>query len=583
MTGNTWIHTPLIPIGDVVRFGKFIGSGSVANVAFYGTTELSSYISGIQAGSGAGDVAVNAVISINDITIPTGANYIAFSTNGNNYASITVVTVQLTGGLKDRVSTLESTVSTIEGQIDDAVLVTAQTLTDAKKEQARENIDAASETEVDEALNGTTTQISTDYNDAGYIKLSDGSIVTGNTWIHTPLIPVETVKEFGKIEGHGSVAAIAFYGTTELSSYISGASGGTAPGNCPVGRMVLMSEITIPEGANYVAFSTNGNTYSVLTIKTEVSTPGLNDKVADLEGRVEDLEEVEDVSVHYTAQVLTESQKAQARANIGIADTNKYVHFSLDDCTFWTDLIDNENNYDSCFDNSVLEKLKEFHDAYGHCFTLNCFIVSGEQSIADVPNKWASEFAANKDWLRFAFHGTTTTETFSNTDSAVLKGYYDTFVTAILKMTGTYDCIDRVTRLSSYSGNVSTNIPAIRDTDCGIVGLLTNDRDVNLSVGTSYNLSAAKNEYLHTHDKMYDADSLLWFIRTEFRLESASILPSVLNTAKYANFRPVVEIFWHETTGWASNYAFTTWLKPAFDWLAENGYKNVFTSDLLVI
>ena len=584
-TGNTWIHTPLLPIGNIVQFGKFKANSAVANIAFYATSELSSYISGIRAGADANpEVPTDSDILMSVVTVPDGANYIAFSTNGSNYANINVVTQGASvRGLVDDVSDLEDRVEDVEDIIEDVVLVTEQTFTNTQKEQARENIDAASATEVDEALNGTTEQTTTNYNEAGYIKLADGSIVTGNTWIHTPLIPVGTVIEFGKIKGHGSVAAVAFYATQELSSYISGITGGASEGDCPLDRMVSMSEITIPSGTNYVAFSTNGNNYPVLTVKTEVETPGLNDKVADLEERVEDLEEIQDVSVHYTAQVLTESQKAQARTNIGITDTNKYVHFSLDDCTFWADLIDNENNYDSCFDNSVLARLKVFHDSYGLCFTLNCFIVSGVQSIEDVPDKWASEFAANKDWLRFAFHGTDTNETFDNTDSAVLKGYYDTFVTAIFKMTGTYDCIDRITRLSSYSGNISTNIPAIRDTDCGIVGLLTNDRDVNLTPGNSYGLSPTQNAYIHSHDRMYDNTTMLHFIRTVRRLENYDVVPSALNTAKYANFRPIVEIFWHETTGWASDYAFTTWLKPWFDWLAENGYKNAFTSDILLI
>ena len=34
-------------------------------------------------------------------------------------------------------------------------------------------------------------------------------------------------------------------------------------------------------------------------------------------------------------------------------EQEKYAHFSVDDCLFWKDLIDNENNYDSCFDNSI--------------------------------------------------------------------------------------------------------------------------------------------------------------------------------------------------------------------------------------
>ncbi|MBR1789667.1 MAG: hypothetical protein IJ762_10875 [Bacteroidaceae bacterium] len=260
----------------------------------------------------------------------------------------------------------------------------------------------------------------------------------------------------------------------------------------------------------------------------------------------------------------------------------KYVHFSLDDCTFWTDLIDNEATYTSCFENAKLAKLKQFHEEFGIVVTLNCFIVSGDYSISDVPSKFAAEFAANKDWLRFSFHGTTTTETFGGTDAIVLKGYYDTFVEAIFKMTGTYDCIDRVVRLSSYTGNLE-NILALRDTNCGITGLLCSDNDVNKDVRHSYYLTEAQDNYLHHHDKLYDVEHNLWFFRTVRRLENSSIPPTALNTPLYANFRPFLEIFFHETTGWQSNYSYNNTLKPWFSWLNENGYQHAFTADIMHI
>ena len=422
-----------------------------------------------------------------------------------------------------------------------------------------------------EILNGSSAQKTTEYTNAGYIAYADGSIVTGNTWIHSDLIPFENFISVTKLIFNGSVSSIAFYDANR--GYISGINAGTG-----ISDPTLKAGITAPSGTAYIAFSTNSSSASLSVTYTDVVV-GLVDKV-------DEMESSEGSTVKFTEQLLTPSQQSQARENIGIVNANKYVHFSLDDCTFWADLIINENTYTSCFDNSVLARLKTFHDTYGHCYTLNCFIVATvsdvEYSIANVPSKFASEFAANKDWLRFAFHGTTTDETFGSTDAATLLGYYNTFVTAIHTMTGTYECIDKVTRLSSYTGSLS-NITALRDAKCGITGLLTNDRDVSLSVGTSYYLSSAQNNYMHTHDVMFDGTNLLWFFRTQRRLENDTIEPSALASLNWANFTPILEIFWHETTGWAGNYAFTTWLKPWFDYLKENGYQNAFTADIMKI
>ena len=559
VTGNTWIHSDFIPLADFVRAGVFQNHGSVALIAFYSAADFSTYISGLNGAGYQGQT-----VSKSSLTIPANANYVVFSTDSSKY-TLSVVTALLSGGLIDRINSIESDVDGLDDGIDNLIV---NDLTTGGTNKA---LSAQQGKVLGEVLNGIPAQsITTIYSLSGYIAAADGSIVTGNTWVHSDLIPWSNFVSATKLIFNGSVASVAFYNSNR--AYISGINSGTG-----IPDPTLKASLTPPSGTEYVAFSTNGST-NTLSVTYMESQSGLID-------RVEDLENGQNGMLKYTEQTLTPSQQLQARENIGIADAgnvNKYVHFSLDDCTFWADLITNESNYDSCFDNSVLGRLKEFHDAYGHCYTLNCFIVSGAASIADVPSKWAAEFQANKDWLRFAFHGTDTEETFGSTTPEVLLGYYNTFVTAIHTMTGTYECIDKVTRLSSYTGNAS-NIAAIRDAKCGITGLLTNDRDVLLSAGSSYYLDSTQNGYMHTHDKMYDGTNMLWFFRTQRRLENDTIAPSALASLDWANFTPFIEIFWHETTGWSGSYAFTTWLKPWFDYLKENGYQNAFTADVMKI
>ena len=242
---------------------------------------------------------------------------------------------------------------------------------------------------------------------------------------------------------------------------------------------------------------------------------------------------------------------------------NKFAHFSLDDCTFWNDLTQNANTYTSIFNNSLLYDLKTLHEQYGAKFSLFCFIEDGAASIADVTDKFADEFKANKDWLRFGFHGTNTSETFGSADAATVKGYYDTFVTAIYKMTGDYDCIDRVTRLSSFSGNINV-CKAIRDTNCGVSGLLCNDDDYN-----SYYLSTDQNNYVNKRCKFYDATNFISFIKSIKRLESNAITVSDLEGIAIQNRLPIYEFFTHQTQ-WSGTLK--TKVASFMEWLKENDF-----------
>ena len=247
-------------------------------------------------------------------------------------------------------------------------------------------------------------------------------------------------------------------------------------------------------GQNVATFTTGANTRFV---RFNSQTIGYEKPQLELGSYATEYEEydskMESVRIANIEKILNDVSKQ--------VNVTKFVHISLDDCVFWSDLIDNEQTYTSCFENEKLAKLKEYHEQYGCVFTLNCFIVNGSKSIADVPSKFVEEFRANKDWLKFAFHGTTDTETYENDNVKNITTQYNTFVTAIYKMTGDYDCIDRVTRLSSYTGSLN-NVLALRDCKCGITGLLTSDAD-----GTSYYLDVNQRNYINSHCKIYDVDN----------------------------------------------------------------------------
>ena len=222
----------------------------------------------------------------------------------------------------------------------------------------------------------------------------------------------------------------------------------------------------------------------------------------------------------------------------------RLVHFSVDDCVFWNDLITNESNYSSCFENTQLGYWKKLHDLFGVCVTLNCFCTNSTSSIADVPDKWAAEFAANAYWLKFAFHAEDSS-TYYDTDKVdAITASYNTFVTAIIKMTGTPDAIDPITRLGFYSGTLA-NVQAIRDAKCGVTGLLTSD-DTRIS----YYLATAQNTFILGHNMLFDADNQILFVHTMPRLESVGDTTAALSSylsKDWQNQNEVLEFFTHET------------------------------------
>lgn len=86
------------------------------------------------------------------------------------------------------------------------------------------------------------------------------------------------------------------------------------------------------------------------------------------------------------------------------ADVKK-VHFSIDDVNYvLKDITKNQEKYDSLFEHSFFHYLKELHDIYGTICTLYCFYELNDFALNSVTAKYADEFSANYEWLKFGFH-----------------------------------------------------------------------------------------------------------------------------------------------------------------------------------
>ena len=85
----------------------------------------------------------------------------------------------------------------------------------------------------------------------------------------------------------------------------------------------------------------------------------------------------------------------------------KMYNFFIDDNVFFFDDIC-RHKFNSVFDNFYLAGLKKAHERFGTGFTLNTFYHNWHHpqfDLSQFPDRYRTEFEANSDWLRLAFHG----------------------------------------------------------------------------------------------------------------------------------------------------------------------------------
>jgi hypothetical protein len=211
-------------------------------------------------------------------------------------------------------------------------------------------------------------------------------------------------------------------------------------------------------------------------------------------------------------------------------------------------------------------------------FTLNTFNTIGANTnnyypsgynISDVPTKFQSEFQANKDWLKFAFHAEDEDSNY-NTSTGILTSY-NTFVSAIYQLTGDYECIDRITRLGYFGGSLE-NISLIKNADYGIIGLYGADDDR----AYDYYLSLADYSALRHKGKFIDIDNSLIFIKTQSRTFSIG----KTNVEKNPMQRKITEFFEHEYSWIGSESNLKNRLLDLANWAKQLGYMFYYPYDI---
>jgi hypothetical protein len=255
-------------------------------------------------------------------------------------------------------------------------------------------------------------------------------------------------------------------------------------------------------------------------------------------------------------------------------------HMSFDDVYLvLKDLTENANTYTSIFENEFLAWLKKMHETYGVKFSLYCFYTdtSDGWTMDDATTAFAAEFKENADWLRFGFHahqqGINYAEGSARHDKAAED--YTLTINALVNITGSHRCIDRMPRLHNYAGTLEA-CKALRDVPCGCVGFLT-AMDYSVDEGRdSYYFDADTNKYMHLHDYYFDAFNQLHFVKTSLSSGYGLDYSELMNNVKYANINRHVELFTHENQ---LTDGMKTYYESVIAALAANGYKSVFWMD----
>lgn len=347
--------------------------------------------------------------------------------------------------------------------------------------------------EIDSEINGEISEETGSslfiYN--AYIR-TDGTNNSGTGWRRSDFIDIDKFVSC-KVWLHPSVASIAFYSSKDLSTFLGYAGSGSHGTEGTFNK----ADVTIPSGSKYVIISTenSGTTrpYTASSITTkEITSNGLKQRVDILEDRQD-------------------------------AGKNKgFAHISFDDVVYCLhDITQNENTYTSIFDNDFFALLKTLHDTYGAVFSLFVFLedaTTGEHAtgwtLANTTTKFATEFSANAEWLKFGLHSLNKNYNYASRSAEATTADYNSFVSSIMSITGTAECIDRLPRLGNFAGGL-TQMQALRDCDYGIVGALAtydSSRD-------SYYLSSKESQIVYKKGVLVDAENQLSFYTSLNALE----------------------------------------------------------------
>lgn len=235
-----------------------------------------------------------------------------------------------------------------------------------------------------------------------------------------------------------------------------------------------------------------------------------------------------------------------------------YLHFSVDDSnSIFEDLTNNRRRYKSIFDQPFLGFMKQLHDRYGIVVSFYVFyswdVNEDCFTLADATDRYAAEFSANADWLRFGFHAIDAAA-YENLDADTLRVYYEKTVNELIRITGSEACIDTFLRLDRYTADDAC-VEALREE--GVTGLLT----AVLGDGRTACYDLSDEEYALAHQEDWFAADGMPYTPTDICLEWLESDEAFFDVTAQMIPEPQMVVFTHE---WiledANVQKYMTWL-----------------------
>ena len=210
-----------------------------------------------------------------------------------------------------------------------------------------------------------------------------------------------------------------------------------------------------------------------------------------------------------------------------IKQYNNYMHISFDDVSICIQhLIDEQDRYETLFEEPFFKMLKDLHKEYGACFSLYIYNTS---ILSQLTDKFSNDFIKNNNWLKIGFHSLTTNGHLDQYTPEEALEQYNNFITNIYRITGGLNSVDRIPRLNYFQADTDDLI-SLRDTNCGIIGTLTADDSRTMNY-----LTETQRQYLRTHSKLIDISTGLTYLSTTLRLDW--FLSNF--SSKYEYYKPV--------------------------------------------
>lgn len=262
---------------------------------------------------------------------------------------------------------------------------------------------------------------------------------------------------------------------------------------------------------------------------------------------------------------------------------------SIDDnIRFMQDIAEHVNTYNSIFDNPFLKNLKRLHDQYEIRVHLNMFYQSeqGDFNLSESPEKFATEWAAQRHWIRLSFHAYQEfpDAPYKHASFETVKKDCD-LVQAEIKRISTEALMGPVTTVHWGEVNLEGSRALRAAGYKGQLGYFNVDDNLP---PVSYYLDVDKRRHMKKRFIWKDEQEDIIFIRSSVVLDvktKEEIIPFLESYRKTSGLPPYADFLIHEQYFYPDYKAYQPdyfeKIETAVQWAQQNGYHPAFLEECI--